>query len=91
MFAFTISLNEDYVVVGGDHKYKGDDKKRRREAFLALHRFNTNLDHVQTMSFPNLEKHFINITRDPLSGVIIACEYGTDIYVFRYLLFKKGY
>lgn len=91
MFAFAISVNEDYVVIGGDQKYKGDDKKRRREAFISLHRFNTNMDHLQTMNFPHLEKHFINITTDPVSGVIIACEYGTDIYVFRYRDVTKGH
>lgn len=85
VFSFTISVNDDYVIVVGDHKAKvGEDKRRKREAFVALHRMNPAFDLVQTMIFSDMEKNIIGITKDPVSGTLFACEYGPDILVLRY-------
>jgi len=87
VFSFTISVNDDYVIVVGDHKAKiGEDKRRKREAFVALHRMNPAFDLVQTMIFSDMEKNIISITKDPISGTLFACEYGPDILVLRYVL-----
>lgn len=84
MFSFTISVNDDYVVVVGDHKAKvGEDKRRKREAFVALHRMNPAFDLVQTMVFADMEKTLISVTKDQESGTYFACEYGPDVLVLR--------
>lgn len=84
MFSFTISINDDFIVVVGDHKAKvGEDKRRKKEAFIALHRMNPTMDHIQTITFPELDKNFISISKDHESGVLFACEYGADILTFR--------
>lgn len=44
---------------------------------------NPTMDHVQTITFPELDKNFISISKDPESGVLFACEYGADILTFR--------
>lgn len=84
VFSFTISVNDDYVVVVGDHKAKvGEDKRRKREAFVALHRMNPAFDLVQTMVFADMEKTLISVTKDQASGTYFACEYGPDVLVLR--------
>lgn len=73
------------MVVVGDHKAKvGEDKRRKKEAFIALHRMGANMDHLQTMTFAELDKNFISVSMDPESGTMFVCEYGPDILVFRY-------
>ncbi len=78
-------MGEEFIVIVGDHKAKvGADKRRKKEAFVALHRNSANMEHLQTLTFPELEKNFISITKDPESGVFFASEYGSDILVLRY-------
>lgn len=85
VFSFTISVDDQYIIVVGDHKANiGEDKRRKKEAFVALHRNLPTLDQVQTMTFSHIEKNFISIVRDDQSGVLFACEYGPDILAFRY-------
>ena len=38
---------------------------------------------LQTLTFPELEKNFISITKDLESGVFFASEYGSDVVVLR--------
>lgn len=47
VFSFTVSINDDFIVVVGDHKAKvGEDKRRKKEAFISLHRMNPTMDHI---------------------------------------------
>lgn len=72
------------MVVVGDQKSKtGDDKRRKREAFVAVHKLSPGFDHVQTLSFPEMEKNFIHVCKDPESNAIFAFDLGTDAVVFR--------
>lgn len=83
VFCFKLTIDEKYVVIGGDHKYSGEDKKRRREAFISLHKLNATFEHVQTRKFQTYDKQFITMCRDEESGVFFACDYGKDMLVFR--------
>lgn len=84
MFSFTLSVDDCYIVVVGDHKAKvGEDKRRKKEGFIALHRNSPTLDHLQTMTFSSIEKNFISVEKDDSSGTIFACEYGPDIVAVR--------
>lgn len=88
VFSFTISIDDQYIVIVGDHKAKiGEDKRRKKEAFIALHRNLPTLDHVETMTFSHIDKNFISVARDEQSGAIFACEYGPDIVAIRYIIY----
>ena len=90
IFSFTISVDDRYIVVVGDHKAAvGEDKRRKKEGFIALHRNLPTMDHVQTMTFGSIEKNFIVVSRDEESGIIFACEYGPDIVAVRYFPFIR--
>ena len=68
----------------GDHKAAvGEDKRRKKEAFISLHRNCATMDHIQTLTFSHIEKNFILACRDDESGLIFACEYGPDIVAVR--------
>ena len=83
VFSFTLSIGDEYIVVVGDHKAKSNDKRRKKEAFVALHRLSPNMEHIQTKTFGDLEKNFISICKDPDSGTLFACEYGSEIVALR--------
>ena len=82
-FCFKITLDGRCLVIGGDHKIIGADKKTRREAFLSLHKLGPTFEHLQTKKLPEFDKQFITMSRDEESGVMFAADYGKDMLVFR--------
>ena len=83
-FSFKLTLDGKFVVVGGDHRYAGDDKKRKREAFLSVHKLGPTFELLQTKRFAEFDKQFITMCRDDDTGVMFAADYGKDMLVFRF-------
>lgn len=85
VFSFVIDLHDKMILIGGDHAYSGDDKKRKgtREGFLSLHKLQPAFEclHLQKMS--ELDKQIITMQRDDASGLIFAADYGKNIVVLR--------
>ena len=83
VYCFKITIDNKFIVVAGDCKYVGEDKKKKREAFLAVHKINNTFEHVHTKHCVDFDKHFVSMCRDEESGVMMACDYGKDMIVFR--------
>lgn len=67
----------------GEHRARtADEKRRKKEAFVALHRLET-FEVLQTLLFPRFDKNFVSVSRDQESGVLFACEYGPDVVALR--------
>jgi len=82
-FSFTLSKNDKYIVIGGDHQYKGDDKKRKREAFLSLHKLNPSFELVATVKIPDIDTQLVTMCKDPESGIVFAADYSKNLLVCR--------
>lgn len=83
IFSFALTENSNYIFIGGDHKYEGPIRKKRRQSFISVHRVEEGFPLIETLKFDMIEKHFITISRDEESGVILACDYGKDMLVLR--------
>lgn len=85
IFCMKITVDERHLVVAGDCKFTGDDKKRKRESFVSVHKINPTFEHVNTKRYPESEKHIVSLCRDEESGVMFAADYGRDLIVFRFI------
>lgn len=83
MFSFALTENSNFILIGGDHKYKGSTRKKRRQSFISVHKVEDGFPLVETLKFDIIENHFITLKRDEESGIILACDYGKDMLVLR--------
>lgn len=85
VFSFVIDKDDKLILVGGDHAYSGDDKKRKgtREAFMSLHKLSPGFECLHLLKMNELDKQIITMVRDPASGLLFASDYGKNIIVLR--------
>jgi len=82
IFTFTLSIDEDMVIVVGDYRPPAD-RKKKREAFVAVHTLGPSFEQLHTLTFPDQDKNFITICKDPDSGTLFLCENGPGVVVLR--------
>lgn len=86
VFSFEIDLRDNLILIGGDHAYSGDDKKRKgltREPFLSLHKLQPTFECLHLQKLSELDKQIITMRRDEVSGVICVADYGKNIILVR--------
>ena len=86
VYTFEIDLHDNLILIGGDHSYSGDDKKRKgvsREPFLSLHKLQPSFECLHLQRISEFDKQIITMCKDEATGIICSADYGKNIMLIR--------